>query len=231
MPTSSSNAQPASRRRFRWLKCISIAAIVLLIAAYFTYTPIIGAIIGRTLKNAVETRLHADLSYDSLTYLFPYRVRIKKVRFTSDRSLGNEKLLTIETLDLRLARLPLLHRPVVIQNLELHSPAIRVVRADAGIVGESGLSRSDEELRQHPPERKLSELFELRKFVISDGSIRYEDRRIADAEPLVFRGISSDLGVTPQSGGRTRISCTARSHRSLRPTRPERLISMRCGWS
>ena len=98
-------------------------------------------------------------------------------------------------------RLPLPHRPVVIQNLELHSPAVRVVRADAGIVGESGLSRSDEELRQRPPERKLSELFELRKFVISDGSIRYEDRRIADAEPLVFRRISSDLGVTPQSGG------------------------------
>jgi hypothetical protein len=198
--TSSAEVQRPPRRRFRWLKRIAIALCVLLVVAYFTYTPIISAIIGRTLKEAVSSRMHAQLQYDSLTYLFPFQVRIKNVEFESDRSLGNQDLLTIETLDLRLAKFPVPRTPVVIQNLELHSPAFHVIRGESGIVGESGLDRSDEEMREHPPQRKLSELFELRRFVITDGSIRYENHLVPGAEPLVFNGIATDIGVTPQSG-------------------------------
>jgi uncharacterized protein involved in outer membrane biogenesis len=172
---------------------------VLALLGYFTYTPIISHLIGDQLGNAVNTRLHAELQYDSLTYIFPYGVRIQNARLHTDPSFGNENLLTIEHLDLHLAELPLPHRPVVIQTIELRSPALHVVRATSGIEGTSGIERTDEEQQQHPPTHRLSEMFELRKFVISDGSVSYEDRTVPNTEPLVFRGVTADLGVTPQS--------------------------------
>jgi AsmA-like protein len=42
-------------------------------------------------------------------------------------------------------------------------------------------------------------MFELRRFTIRDGNVKYEDRTLKNSEPLVFRGIAMDLGVTPQS--------------------------------
>ncbi len=192
----SARACQKRKRRLTWVVCLLG---LFLLVAYFTYTPIISSIISDKLQNAIETRLHAELKYDSLTYSFPYSVRLKNVRLQTDSTLGDQDLLSIEQLDLSLARLPLPHRPVVIKSLELRSPSVRIVHSSSGIVGAMGLQRSDEEVRANPPEHRLSEMFELRKFAIADGRVTYEDRTIDNTEPLVFGGITVDLGVTPAS--------------------------------
>ena len=190
--------RPKKRSR---LKKVILALLVLLIAAYFTYTPIISSIIGVALHNMLESRLHAALQYDSITYVFPRQVRLNNARITTDASLGQIDLFTCEKLELQLAVIPWPKSPLVIQSLELQSPALHVVKTATGIVGAKGLHKSDEEQRLHPPLHRLSEMFELRKFTIADGKVVYEDRTIAGIEPLVFRNINADLGVTPQSRG------------------------------
>jgi hypothetical protein len=189
-----------TRRRSR-LKRAVVGMLVVVLALYFTYTPIISSIIGAKLHNMLESRLNATLHYDSLTYVFPYQVRLSNVHITTDQALGQTDLFTVEKLDLQLAKIPWPHTPLVIQSFELQSPALHVVKTGGGIVGAKGLKKSDEEQRLHPPEHRLSEMFELRKFVIADGEVVYDDRTVAGADPLVFRGVSVDLGVTPQSRG------------------------------
>src|SRR5262249_55965142 len=157
------------------------------------YVPIISLVIGHALRDAVETRLHAELSYDSLTYSFPYRVYLKNVVFKTDPSLSKENLLTIGRLDLQLSQLPWLHHPVVIRSLELQSPSLHMVKKPEGIVGSTGLAKSDEEQQANPPEHHLSDMFELRKFSINGGEIRFENRTIEGTEPFVFRDITADL--------------------------------------
>lgn len=189
-----------TRRRSR-AKRFFVVMLVVLLAAYFTYTPIVSSLIGAKLHNMLESRLNATLHYDSITYVFPYQVRLSNVHITTDPALGQTDLFTVEKLDLQLAKIPWPHTPLVIQSFELQSPALHVVKTGAGIVGTKGLQKSEEERRLHPPQHRLSEMFELRKFVIAEGEIVYDDRTVAGVEPLVFRGVSVDLGVTPQARG------------------------------
>ena len=181
--------------KLRWW-ILSIAAAVLLII-YFVYTPIISAIIATRVHEAIDRRLHAELQYDSLTYIFPYRVRLRNVQLRTDASLGNE-LLRVELLDLQLAKLPLPHRPLVIKSLLFQSPELHIVKNPTGVAGASGLVKRDAEMKAAPPEHRLSEMFELRQFKIDNGKVVYEDHTIAGITPLVYSGITIDLGVTPK---------------------------------
>ncbi len=191
----------AAAPKSRWKKLKIAAAVVcaLLLVAYFSYASIIAAIIGQKLHRAIETRLNAQLEYDSLTYTFPLEVKIVNARLVREGMSENDALLTVQRLNLRLAKIPYPHTPLVIQSLDVQGPMLHIVRTGQGVVSVTNLQRSDEEVRRNPPEHKLSDIFELRKFVITDGQIKYEDRTIAGAEPLVFRGITVDLGITPQS--------------------------------
>src|SRR5262245_5690914 len=93
-PQPLSNAATARKRAARWRRVL-VVIVVLLLVVYFTYTPIISAIIGGKLRDAVETRLNAPLRYDSLVYIFPYQVRIKGAHLMADRALGKVELITI----------------------------------------------------------------------------------------------------------------------------------------
>src|SRR5262249_38334184 len=104
--------------RKKW-KIIAAVVCMLLLAAYFTYVPIIGAIIGRKLLRAIETRLHAQLEYDSLTYSFPLEVRIINVRIVREGMAENDALLTVERLNLQLAKIPFPHTPVLIKSFDM----------------------------------------------------------------------------------------------------------------
>ncbi|HEX3355712.1 MAG TPA: AsmA-like C-terminal region-containing protein, partial [Tepidisphaeraceae bacterium] len=185
-------------RRKRW-KWMLISAGVLLVLIYFIYAPIVEMIVGRTLHHMIEARLHAVLQYDSLSYHFPLQIHVDNARLVTDETAGSETLLTVGRLDLELARIPIPHRPMLIRSLKVETPVLHVVRSDHGFLRMKDLRRSDAELREHPPERRLSDLFELRKFTIVEGKVMYEDHTVAGAEPLVFRSITVDLGITPQS--------------------------------
>src|SRR6184192_155141 len=74
------------RRRYR----ILFAICFLFVATYFTYTPIISSLIAHELTSAVDSRLHAQLKYDSLTFIFPYQVRLTNVQLQTDPTLGQE---------------------------------------------------------------------------------------------------------------------------------------------
>src|SRR5438094_7284248 len=84
-----------TRRRPRRKRVVLLTLCFLLLALYFTYTPILSSIIGAKLHNMIETRLHAALHYDSITYIFPYQVRLTNVHIIADPALGETDLLTV----------------------------------------------------------------------------------------------------------------------------------------
>src|SRR5580704_16396473 len=86
--TTGANKSTWARRKRRWW-VLSIAAAVLFIL-YFIYSPIISAIIATRIHEAIDRRLHAELQYDSLTYIFPYGVRLRNVQLRTDASLGKD---------------------------------------------------------------------------------------------------------------------------------------------
>ena len=91
------------------------------------------------------------------------------------------------------------HAPLVIERLEIESPAAHIVKTSQGFVGR-GLTVKDAQAKSARRE-KLSEMFELRKVKLVGGSIVYEDRVSPGAVPLVWRDLVVDLSTQPQSGG------------------------------
>src|SRR5690349_21567376 len=120
--SSTRSSGPPRKKKRGWLKRLLVVTLVLLVAAYFTYTPIISSVIGAALHNMIESRLHAALQYDSITYVFPYSVHLKNARITTEQSLGQVDLFTCDKLNLQLALIPWPKSPLVIQSLELHAP-------------------------------------------------------------------------------------------------------------
>src|SRR3954465_8783297 len=135
-----------TRKRSR-IKRFFFVVLTVLLAAYFTYTPIVSSVIGAKLHNMLESRLNATLHHDSLAFVFPYQVRLSNVHITTDAALGQTDLFTVEKLDLQLAKIPWPQTPLVIQSFELQSPALHIVKTATGVVGTRGVAKSDEEQR------------------------------------------------------------------------------------
>jgi hypothetical protein len=200
------DSQKKRTRKRRVLRNALVGILILIIAFALTFSSIMSRVIASKLKSAVETRLRADLEFDSLDYTFPYSVAIHKVRFIGKKSNDRTTLLTIDELDLTLAEIPWPKKPVVIRNLDLKHPSIHVVRDQAGEVVKVETIPQPERKPETPspppppkPQYKLSEMFELRRFTIDGGEIVYEDLAAPGAVPLAFRNINANLGVTPIS--------------------------------
>jgi len=214
-PSEGEGTKPKRRRRkWRW---VLVGLLITFVAIALTFSSFMSRIIASKLKSAVESRLRATFEFDSLDYTFPYSVEIRNVRFIGQKSNDRTTLLTIDQLDLTLARIPWPKSPVVIKNLDLKGPSVHIVRDKAGEIVQVETIERPKQIEpaeqkpdvaptpqpppspSPPPQHKLSEMFELRRFTISGGEIVYEDHATPGAVPLVFRNINSDLGVTPVS--------------------------------
>jgi hypothetical protein len=150
------------------------------------------------LQSAVSDQLNAQLSFDQLEYLFPYGVRVHQAKLVANDPRGRPfDLLTADQIELKLAKLPILPGPLVIERLIVTSPAVHLIQTEDGLVGRGITKKTDQPLEQR--KQKLSEMFELRKVAVTNAQLIYDDRTVAANVPLAWRNLSLDLNTTPQS--------------------------------
>ena len=122
----------------------------------------IGDALGaRKLQAIVSDQLNAQLSLDRLEYLFPYGVRVHPAKLVANDPRGRPfDLLTADQIELKLAKLPILPGPLVIERLIITSPAVHLIQTKDGLVGRGITKKTDQPTEER--KQKLSEMFELR---------------------------------------------------------------------
>ncbi|MGB7159757.1 MAG: AsmA-like C-terminal region-containing protein [Tepidisphaeraceae bacterium] len=164
------------------------------------------------LQAMISEQLDAELTMGRLAYHPPFGVSVRDARLTArdgDGGAGRATvdLLTARTIDLKLARHPFQSGPLVIERLEIDSPAVRIVRTTDGVVGR-GIGKSDARPGSER-RKKLSEMLELRHVRLDGGSVVYEDRVTPGAVPPLWHDLTIDLATAPQSAAEYAYQFTA----------------------
>lgn len=184
--------------RSRLAKACCGGSALFVIGGVFLLPAIIGAIVRAQLHSLVADQLNAELTFSRFDYDFPYTISVGDAKLVSHNADGQpETLLEVPKLDLTLARSPLSAGPLVIKELVIAEPSIHLIQTADGLLGEKSLVKTSS--APEPPRRKLSEIFELRRVSISNGSLVYENRTRRDVVPLVWRGLNLDLRTQPQA--------------------------------
>ena len=175
------------RRRRRWLLVLSIA-LALIITFVVILPAALAPIVQRKLETLVSNHLHARLTMGSLSYRFPYGVVVRDAKFVTDGSHDNAnggvQLLTVKSLDLLLAKLPLGSGPIVIKRFTVQEPVVHLLRREDGSLVGSHLNKRAKD-SPRPKERiKLSDILQLREFNLRNATVVFEDRKHPDAKPM-----------------------------------------------
>jgi hypothetical protein len=187
------------KRNWSWWVVGTIGTVVILLAVS---QPLLGTFVQRKLVSTVEERTNATLQVGSVTYLPPYGIRVTDAEFTVPDAAapsGRVEMLKVKRLELRLAKLPLRPGPLVIERVLIESPEVRLVKTDKGLLGLDGIVKPEDRDEQKI-KKKLSEVFELRRLTIEDGSVVYEDRTEPDAVPVAWRDLNVSTETRPTSG-------------------------------
>src|SRR4051794_39067050 len=149
-------------RAIRW-SIVGIATFIAILGiAYLAIPPIVEPTLAKKLQAMVSDHLHAELAMGDLSYEIPYTLHLTKARLLLHGRDDVPALLSVEKLDLTLAKLPQKGKPLVIRALTIHHPKISMVRAPTGeLIGHDIVIKDPE--KEHKPQHKLSELFELRR--------------------------------------------------------------------
>ena len=140
------------RRRFARLvprtrrSRLLVAAPVVLMLAWFLVPQLFVPMIRGKLQGMISGKLDARLHIGRLMYAPPFGVRARDVRLLSGAGADypNTELLKVAKLDLKLARSPFRDGPLVIQNITVHDPEVRLIRTAGGrLVGMHALVRKD----------------------------------------------------------------------------------------
>ena len=211
------------KRRRHW---VLLGVLLLLVGAWFVVPQLFVPMIRAKLQGMIAGHLDAKLHIGRLMYAPPFGVRARDVRLVGGEATGagGTELLRVAKLDLKLARSPFREGPLVIQNITVHEPEVRLIRtADGRLVGMQGLVKKDsptakatqpatqpaeppEAVDVDPPEKaeqeaaqaKLSDMFELRHFGIKGGRIVYEDQTSPGLPPVVWKDLDVGMETTPQ---------------------------------
>jgi hypothetical protein len=184
------------RTRRARIVCGAAGAVVLIVFLLVPY--VIGRIVRAQLAAMVADQLNAELRIGRFDYDAPYSVTVHDAALVAAGPDGKPvELLSVRQLDLTLARSPLRDGPLVIKELLIQDPSVRLIKTPDGLVGEKSLVKKPD--GPEPPKRKLSEMFELRRISVARGQVVYEDLTRPGAVPLVWRGLQLDLGTQPQS--------------------------------
>ena len=212
------------KRRRHW---VLLGVLLLLMGAWFVVPQLFVPMIRAKLQGMIAGHLDAKLHIGRLMYAPPFGVRARDVRLVGGDATGagGTELLRVAKLDLKLARSPFREGPLVIQNITVHEPEVRLIRtADGRLVGMQGLVKKDSPTAQatqpatqpgEPPEpvdvdppaeaeqdaakAKLSDMFELRHFGIKGGRIVYEDQTSPGLPPVVWKGLDVGMETAPRS--------------------------------
>lgn len=206
-----SNADGHPKRRGRRWLVIGVAALALIVTIGLILPAALAPVVQRKLQAMVSNHLHARLEVGSLSYRFPYGVIVRDAKFVTDESHDGVQLITVKSLDLALAKLPLGGGPIVIRSFTVIDPVVHLVRREDGsLVGAQLAKRAKDAPR--PRERmKLSDILQLRQFELRGARVVFEDRTNPDALPMEWRDISAKMDLNPQTASRYHFNFTADS--------------------
>jgi uncharacterized protein involved in outer membrane biogenesis len=188
---------PPSKHRVARL---AIIIAFFLIIALMIAKPIASLYVRAKLQQTLSTRLDGDLQLGPLSYSFPLGVHVGSSKLISKDPAGGEfEILGMESFDLALHQLPFRPGPLIIERVSIGHPTVHIIRTNEGFVGiQTGVRHKATDPDR--PERKLSEVFQLRHVNLDAGEVRYEDRRREGSVPLVWKGLNIDFGTAPSSG-------------------------------
>jgi hypothetical protein len=191
---------PRLRKR---LARIGLAVAIGLALSWFIAPMLLRRLLRTRLQAMIADQLNAELRIGGLSYSFPYAVDVTDAELVAQDPQGNPlELVRVPHLALSLARSPLRSGPLVIQSVQIDDPAIHLIQATGGLVGQ----RSQAKAQNPTPESgaaeqwKLSQMFQLRRLALHGGTVIYEDRTLARTRPLVWKNLNVDLDTAPESG-------------------------------
>lgn len=190
-------------RKRRW--CVLFALAAVLAVAWVAAPRLLVPTIQRKLQAMIATQLKADVKIGSLRYAPPYGVRVRDLSVVADDPRhGKVEVLKVALLDLRLAKLPLHKGPLVIENITINRPELRLVIADGAVVGRGQVVRPEGERfktldQMLPPGTRLSDMFELRHFGLHEGLVVVDNRDKPGAAPMVWRALDVEMQTAPRS--------------------------------
>lgn len=156
--------------------------------------------VGRCVVGVIESHLTAKVEFEQLDYQAPDTIVVDRLRLVEP---GGLALVSVERMRLVLASVPRLNEPIQIARIDLEAPALRFAAQaeERGFVGWSSLVRS--EVRERglgavSEGNRLSDVLAMRRIEIRDGLVEY--RSAADPEPMVLRGVTTALDLSPESG-------------------------------
>jgi hypothetical protein len=189
------------------LLLVALIAISLLAAIQW----LVPRLIQNKLQATVAAHLDAKLTIGDVVYRPPYTVRLYDVHFIAHpaRNDGGTQLVSATEIDLSLARLPLSRGPLVIESLNIDGLNLQLLRTADGHLAGLDLAGPPSQPAGADARMKLSDVLRLRHFRLRDASVRYRDLADASSSSMVWRGIRSDMTLTPQSNALYAFSFSA----------------------
>lgn len=152
--------------------------------------------VGQCVVGVIESHLTAKVEFDQLDYQAPGTVILNGLKLIGA---DQTPLVEVKRLQVTLAEVPHLNKPIQIQSITLDSPALRFDQnADGGLIGWSTLVKQEvlkQGLDAVPSEYRLSEVLVMRRIDINDGQIEYSSG--PNSDPMILRGLTTSLDTAP----------------------------------
>jgi hypothetical protein len=195
-------------RRIIRISIFTVAALVALAAAGVWYVGRTGSSavegwIGAQLQEMVNARLNPQLQFDSLDYTYPASVSVQNLRLVADHDGQAVAIIRASQAQLTLAKTPRVGEPIVLEQIILQQPEVRLIALaprSKKLVGFSDFVR-DDAAKDPAKRRRLSEVLQIRLIRIDGGAVVY-DPLLADAQPMRLDDIHLQLAVSPDEAGR-----------------------------
>lgn len=187
-------------RKILFVIAAAAIAVALLIGAgiFFVLRSGGGALetwLGKQLVGIASTYIEPAIDFKRIQYTYPGTVVLSDVTFTaSDRT----RVVTLNTLTITLAEVPKIGSPLKIERVELQTPTINLISHPGG--GFKGLvpfvkNVPGRESAQTPTEFRLSNILELRKFILKNGTVVYD---AGGGQPVMkLDGITTEMNIKP----------------------------------
>ncbi|HRK31078.1 MAG TPA: hypothetical protein PLD59_08365 [Tepidisphaeraceae bacterium] len=173
--------------------------------------------IGQQILAEARKQLNPTLSFSELDYQYPRTVVMKDLRLTAAdprMPAGTIDVIAAGEARMTLAELPRVGVPIVVENISLFRPSIRLIRVEGpdgnpGFAGISGMIKRSTEIAPAEPttrttQERLEDVLSINRIEIVSGIVEY-DPRLDDIPPMVLDQITALLQVAPTADGLYRI--------------------------
>ncbi len=199
--------------RRRWLKVLAFAAVAFLLAAT-TASLILGRVFCHQLADTIDKKIGAKLETSLALYRPPWGVILYHPRISLPGPGGAPvELFSAGRVELRFAKKPREHEPMLIRSLWLRKPVVRLVKTPQGwlfrtATAAANARKSDEEdlKTRKTVDRRASDAFRLDDFSMSDARLIYDDRTQNNpSEQTLLNGLSA--AIHPAGASKSAYAC------------------------